>query len=154
MGAAVNWPVGLGGKGNEGVAGLVKQTPGSLGYTELVFAQINHLSFATIKNQAGEFIVPDLKSVTTAAASSLRTLPKDYRVSITDPSLKGAYPISAFTYLLVYSAMSKSKGEKITKFLQWALSDGQKYAEKLYYAPLPQEMIKKVKRTVETITFQ
>jgi phosphate transport system substrate-binding protein len=153
IGAAtsVNWPVGLGGKGNEGVSGLIQQTPGAIGYTELVYAQINHLSFATIKNRSGQFIAPDLKSVTLAAASALKAMPEDYRISITDPSLKGAYPISAFTYLLVHNSMTQEKGEKIITFLKWALAAGQDYAQKLYYAPLPSEMTKKVNKTIETI---
>ncbi len=150
-GTAVNWPVGLGGKGNEGVAGLIQQTPGSLGYTELVFAKINHLSYVAIKNQAGEFIEPNLNSVTLAASSAIKSMPKDYRTSITNPSLKGAYPISAFTYLLVHESMPKEKGEKIIKFLQWALGAGQQYAQKLYYSPLPPEMISKVNHTIEAI---
>jgi phosphate transport system substrate-binding protein len=150
-GTAVNWPVGLGGKGNEGVSGLIQQTPGAIGYAELVFAEINHLSIASIKNRSGQFIVPDLKSVTLAAASIVKSIPQDYRVSITDPSLQGAYPISAFTYLLVHSSMTQEKGEKIITFLKWALGAGQDYAKKLYYAPLPSEMIKKVNKTIETI---
>ncbi len=150
-GTSVNWPVGLGGKGNDGVVSLIQQAPGSIGYTELVFAKINHLSLATIKNRAGEFIVPDLNSVTLAATSVLKSLPKDYRISITDPSLKGAYPLSGFTYILVHDSMPKAKGEKIIKFLHWALAAGQNYAQKLYYAPLPSEMVKKVNQTIDAI---
>jgi phosphate transport system substrate-binding protein len=150
-GTAINWPVGLGGKGNEGVSGLIKQTPGSIGYTELIFAKINQLPIAAIKNQQGEFILPNLKSVTLAASSALKTLPQDYRVSLTNPTLRGAYPISALTYLLVYKSMPRNKGEKIIKFLHWAIADGQKYAQRLYYAPLPVEMVKKVNKTIESI---
>ncbi len=150
-GTAVNWPTGLGGKGNEGVAGLIQQTPGAIGYTELVFAKINHLSIAAIKNSSDEFILPDLLSVTRAAASVTQSMPSDYRISITDPKLKGAYPISAFTYLLVHNSMTQNKGEKIITFLHWAIAEGQEYAQKLFYAPLPSEMVKKVNRTIEMI---
>lgn len=142
-GPSVKWPVGLGGKGNEGVTGLVKQTPGSIGYVELIYAESNKLSFATLKNQAGNFVKPSAKSVTAAAAGFLKSMPADFRVSITNAPAKDAYPISGFTYLLVYQRMDAKKGPLMRTFLQWALTDGQKMAEALYYAPLPKELAQK-----------
>jgi phosphate transport system substrate-binding protein len=150
QGTAVNWPVGLGGKGNEGVAGLIKQTSGSIGYVELIYAENNNLPYATLKNSAGHFIKPDLKSVTAAAAEA--KIPDDYRVSLTNAQGKDAYPISAMTYLLVYKKMSDlSVGSKLVKFMNWALGEGQKYAEGLKYAPLPASLSQRVVATVKTI---
>lgn len=143
-GPSVKWPVGLGGKGNEGVTGLIKQTPGSIGYVELIYAESNKLSFATVKNQAGNFIKPSVKSVTAAAAGSLKTMPADFRISITNSPSKDAYPIAGFTYLLVYQKMGAEKGALLKTFLMWALSDGQKMAEALFYAPLPKELVQKI----------
>ncbi|HLE10295.1 MAG: phosphate ABC transporter substrate-binding protein PstS [Bdellovibrionales bacterium RIFOXYD12_FULL_39_22] len=150
-GTAVNWPAGLGGKGNEGVTGLVKQTPGSIGYVELIYAENNKLPYATIKNKAGIFVDPSMKSVSAAAAASLKTMPEDFRISITDAESKDAYPISGFTYLLVHPKMEGAKGKTLVKFLEWAISDGQKYAEELFYAPLPKEMIGKVEKSIKSI---
>jgi phosphate transport system substrate-binding protein len=150
-GTAVNWPTGLGGKGNEGVAGQVKQTPGSLGYVELIFAKNNNLQFASLLNKAGKTISPDTHSVTAAAAGSLKAMPADFRTSITDSDGKEAYPISGYTYLLVYETMPKATGEKIVKFLKWAVKDGQKYAEPLHYAPLPSALVSKVNTKIATI---
>jgi phosphate transport system substrate-binding protein len=145
-GTAVNWPTGLGGKGNEGVAGLVKQTPGAVGYVELIFAANNGLPFASIKNKSGQFVTADVKSVTAAASGALKAMPEDFRVSITDAEGKGAYPISGFTYLLVY------KDTKLTKFLHWALKDGQKFAEPMHYAPLPKTLVTKVEAKVNGLS--
>ena len=153
-GPSVKWPVGLGGKGNEGVAGLIKQTPGSIGYVELIFAESNKLAFAHLKNAAGNFVKPNVKSVTAAAAGAMKTLPADFRVSITNSPAKDAYPISGFTYLLVYSKMAAPKGALLKTFLQWALADGQKMAEPLYYAPLPKEMVLKVLARVKELKSQ
>jgi len=151
QGTAVNWPVGLGGKGNEGVTGLVKQTPGSIGYVELIYAENNKLAYASLKNKANQTVKPSMKSVAAAAAGALKTMPKDFRVSITDSSGKTAYPISGFTYLLVTKSMARDKGAKIQKFLKWAVTDGQKMAEPLFYAPLPKELVAKVENTISTI---
>lgn len=150
-GSSVNWPVGIGGKGNEGVTGFVKQNTYSIGYTELVFALNNKLPVATIKNKSGNFIVPSTESVT-AAAKDLKAIPDDFRTSITDSKEKQAYPISSFTYLLVYNEVSGENGKKILGFVKWAISEGQKFAQPLAYAPLPMALVKRVEAKVATIT--
>lgn len=151
-GTSVNWPVGLGGKGNEGVTGQVKQVEGSIGYTELVYALQNKISFASIKNKAGKFVVPSADSVTAAAAGTVGQLPDDMRVSITDAEGDTAYPISSYTYLLVYQDInSKAKAESLAKFVKWAIGDGQKIAKELNYAPLPDEVIKKVTEKINSL---
>lgn len=150
-GKAVKWPVGLGGKGNEGVTGQVKNTPGAIGYVELSFALSEKLPMADVKNKAGNFVTPSIQSVSEAAAGALKTMPDDFRVSITDPAGKNAYPIAAFTYLLVYKTMPGVKGQELVKFLNWALENGQKSAPQLAYAPLPESMIGKVKNKVKEI---
>lgn len=150
QGTAVNWPVGLGGKGNEGVAGLVRQTPGSIGYIEFVYADSNKLTFASLQNKAGNFVDPSVKSVTAAAATAV--VPDDYRVSITDASGKESYPISAFTYFLVRkTGLSPEKSKIFKDFLKWAMKEGQKDAAALHYSPLPAKLIAKVTKTVETL---
>ncbi len=141
---AVNWPVGLGAKGNEGVSGLVEQTPNAIGYVELVYALENKLAYGIVRNQAGSYVKPDLNSVTAAAASAASNMPADFRVSITNPSGENAYPISSFTYLLIYSKMpDASKRDAIKGFLRWMLQDGQKMTTALGYAPLPQQVVSK-----------
>jgi phosphate transport system substrate-binding protein len=149
-GTALNWPAGLGGKGNEGVTGLVKQAPGAIGYVELVFAENNHMPVAALKNQAGEFITPSPKSVTAATEASIKSIPADFRVSITDAAGKGAYPLSSFTYLLIPKDLKSlgAKGRELKKFVQWAMGPGQKLAEPLAYAPLPASLAKKVSAVV------
>ena len=140
--SSVNWPVGVGGKGNEGVAGLVSQTPGSLGYVELVYALQNKISYGAVQNQSGEFIVPDIASVTAAAAGALPTMPKDFRVSITDSPGKGAYPISSFTWILLYEdPQDKNQAKIINDFMKWALNEGQAMAGELGYARLPEQLV-------------
>jgi phosphate transport system substrate-binding protein len=140
--SSVNWPAGVGGKGNEGVAGLVKQTPGSIGYVELVYALQNTIDYGAVQNQAGEFINPDVASVTAAAAGALPTMPNDFRVSITDAPGAGAYPISSFTWILLYeSPPDKGKAAAMNEFMKWALDDGQKLAAGLGYAPLPDALV-------------
>ncbi len=152
VGTAVKWPVGLGGKGNEGVAGIVKQTPGSLGYVELAYAIGNGLEFASVRNKAGVFVAPSLASVTAAATGKI---PDDFRVSITDAPGKAAYPISGFTYLLVWKAPSDPvKGAKLLGFLRWAVKDGQSYAEGLHYAPLPASVLEKVDKKLATMALK
>lgn len=151
QGTSLQWPTGLGAKGNEGVTGLVKQTPGSIGYIELAYAVSNHLPFAQIKNSSGSFVRPNTRSVTAAAAGALKEMPKDFRISITNSSGKEAYPISSFTYLLVYKNFGGPKGETFVKFLDWAMGDGQKFAEPLAYAPLPATLIPSVKAKIQEI---
>ena len=139
----VNWPVGVGGKGNEGVAGLVTQTPGSIGYVELIYALQNKISYGSVQNTAGEFLRASEQTVTAAAASAAGKMPPDFRVSITNAPGKGAYPISSFTWLLLYeNPKDKSQAKIMMDFMKWMLSDGQKYAGGLGYAPLPAEVVK------------
>ncbi len=139
---AVNWPVGVGGKGNEGVAGLVKQTPGSIGYVELIYAKQNKISFGAVQNLDGEFVSASLESVTAAAQVAAKQMPRDFRVSITNAPGKGVYPISSFTWLLLYENPSdKQRSKMMVDFMKWALTDGQKYAPDLGYAPLPSEVV-------------
>ena len=149
---AVRWPVGLGGKGNEGVTGLVKQTPHSIGYVELVYALQNKLAFGMVQNPAGQFIKADLASVTEAAAGAAKSMPADYRVSITAAPGANAYPVASFTWLLVPAAPADAKkGAALVEFVRWALADGQKMAEKLGYAPLPREVAARELETLKTI---
>jgi len=140
---SVRWPTGLGGKGNEGVSGLVTQTPGSLGYVELIYALQNKISYGSVQNMAGEFIRADVKSVSAAAAEAAAKMPADFRVSITNAPGKGVYPISSFTWLLLYeNPKDKKQSQIMVDFVKWALSDGQKFAPALGYAPLPESVIK------------
>jgi phosphate transport system substrate-binding protein len=152
-GTSVSWPAGLGGKGNEGVTGLVKQTPGALGYVELIYALSNELPYASVKNQAGAFVTPTLESVTAAAAGVADSMPDDFRVSITNAPGQAAYPISGMTWLLVYEKQKDAeKGKKLVKFLDWALRDGQKLATDLHYAPLPPAVATKAQASLSKIT--
>ena len=139
---SVNWPVGIGGKGNEGVAGLVKQTPGAIGYVELIYALQNKIDFGSVQNAAGEFVRASLESVTKAAAATKGKMPPDFRVSITNAPGAGVYPVSSFTWLLFYeSPKDKRAARTMTDFMRWALHDGQKYCADLGYAPLPEEVV-------------
>jgi phosphate transport system substrate-binding protein len=148
-GTSVNWPVGLGGKGNEGVAGLVKQTPNAFGYVELIYAAQNNMPYGRVKNSSGVFVKADLAGVTDAAAAAAKNMPEDFRVSITDASGKKAYPISSFTWLLVPSKISDSaKRDAIKGFLTWMLADGQNMTETLSYAKLPKEVIENEKKAI------
>ena len=141
---SVNWPVGLGGKGNEGVAGLVKQQPNSIGYVELAYAVQNKLAYGDVKNAAGSFVKADLASVTEAAAGAAKEMPADFRVSITNAPGKKSYPISTFTWLLIPSEIPDAKkATTIKALLTWMLADGQKFAAGLWYAPLPKEVVAK-----------
>jgi phosphate transport system substrate-binding protein len=143
-GTSVKWPAGLGGKGNEGVTALVQQTPGAIGYVELIYALNNNIPFAELQNHAGNWVKASLEGVTAAAASVADNMPADFRVSITDAPGADAYPISSFTYLLVYQQQSdKEKGEQIKKFINWALTDAQQYAPSLKYAPLPAAVVQR-----------
>ncbi len=151
VGTAVNWPTGLGGKGNEGVASLVKQTPNALGYIELIYAKQNDIAYASMLNKSGKFVKASVESVTAAAAAATKVMPKDYRVSITDAEGDGAYPISTFTWLLVYEKNTADKGAVLKDFLRWMLKDGQAMASPLGYAPLPDSVNAMVAKTVETV---
>ena len=140
---SVNWPVGVGGKGNEGVSGLVKQTPGAIGYVELIYATQNKISYGTVQNAAGEFVKATTQAVTAAAAVAAKSMPKDFRVSITNAPGPGVYPISSFTWLLLYeNPKDKAQAKIFVDFLKWALTDGQKFAADLGYAPLPEDVVK------------
>jgi phosphate transport system substrate-binding protein len=153
-GKEVQWPVGLGAKGNEGVAGQVKQTPGAVGYVELAYANQNKLATAQLQNANREFVAPSIASVTAAAAGAVSKLPPntDYRVSIVNAAGKGAYPISSFTWILAYQKQPDPvKGKKLTDFLKWALTDGQALAAPLDYAPLPDSMRGALQHRVATI---
>ncbi len=155
QGTAVNWPVGLGGKGNEGVAGLVKQTEGSIGYVELAYAEKNALPYAALKNKAGNFVMPTFDAVSAAAAGFVKNMPEDLRVEITNADGKDSYPISGFTWLLIYKNMKdKSKAKAIVDFLKWAVTDGEKYAKDLYYAPLPKEVVKLDQKKIAQISIK
>ncbi|MGB2868041.1 MAG: phosphate ABC transporter substrate-binding protein PstS [Bacteroidota bacterium] len=152
-GTSVNWPVGLGGKGNEGVTGLVKQSDGAVGYVELAYAVKNNLPYATLRNKAGNFVQATFDAVSAAAAGAVKTMPEDLRVSITDAEGKNSYPISGFTWLLVYQDMKeKEKAKAIVGFLKWAMKDGQSYARDLFYAPLPKEIVKLCEKKINSIS--
>jgi len=139
---SVNWPVGVGGKGNEGVAGLVKQTPGTIGYVELIYAIQNKIPFGSVQNHDGEFLQASLESVTAAASGAAKSMPADFRVSITNAPGKGAYPISSFTWMLFYeNPTDKARAKVMVDFMKWALTDGQKYCAELGYSPLPKEVV-------------
>jgi phosphate transport system substrate-binding protein len=139
---SVNWPVGLGGPQSEGVTGLVKQTPGAIGYVELIYALQNKLAYGTVQNMDGNFVSASVASVTAAAAAAAGKMPPDFRVSITNAPGKDAYPISSFTWLLLYeNAKDKKQAKAMVDFMKWALTDGQKFAGDLGYAPLPQEVV-------------
>jgi phosphate transport system substrate-binding protein len=149
---SVNWPVGLGGKGNEGVTGLVKQTPNSIGYVELIYAIQNNIPYGTVKNSSGSFIKADLASVTAGAAGAAKEMPEDFRVSITNAPGKTAYPISSFTWLLIPSKIpDAAKRDAIKGFLKWMLTDGQSYCEQLSYAKLPKEVVQKETQQINKV---
>lgn len=150
---SVNWPIGLGGKGNEGVAGIVKQTEGALGYVELAYAVKNKLPYVTLKNKSGNFVEANFKTVTAASEGAAKNMPSDLRAIITDAEGKNAYPISGFTWLLIYKDMKdKTKAEALVKFLKWAMTKGESYAEGLYYAPLPKSVVKLNEKKINSIT--
>ena len=151
-GTSVNWPVGLGGKGNEGVAGLVKQTPDSLGYVELIYAIQNNMPYGKVQNAAGKFVKADLAGVTAAAAGAAKDMPEDFRVSITNAPGATSYPISSFTWLLIPAQFQDSaKRDAIKDFLKWMLGDGQKMTEALAYAQLPKPVVTKELKAIALI---
>jgi phosphate transport system substrate-binding protein len=150
-GASINWPVGLGGKGNEGVTGLVKQTPNSIGYIELIYAVQNNIPYGKVQNAAGKFVKADLAGVT-AAAASIKDMPEDFRVSITNAPGATSYPISSFTWLLIPAQISDAtKRDAIRDFLKWMLVDGQKFNEGLFYAQLPKSVVSKESKAISLI---
>jgi len=153
---SVRWPAGLGGKGNDGVAGQVKQSPGAIGYVELIYALQNKLPFADLKNAAGEFVTPSLESVTAAMAEA--KIPEDFRFMIIDPPGKGAYPIGGCTYILVYEDLKAhikdpSHARKVVEFLKWAETKGEDMAMALDYSPLPDGLRKRVLERINTIKY-
>jgi phosphate transport system substrate-binding protein len=149
---SVNWPTGIGGKGNEGVSGQVKQTPGAIGYVELIYAIQNKMPYAEVKNAEGEFVKPTIDSVTAALATA--NIPDDFRFSMTNAPGKGAYPICGATWLLVYQQQKDpAKGKKLVDFLKWAAKDGEKMAKDLDYAPLPDNVQERVTKRIDEIKY-
>jgi len=152
VGTSPSWPVGVGGKGNEGVSGLVTQSPGSIGYVELVYALQNKINHGQVQNAAGEFVTASIESVTAAAAATAATMPSDFRVSITNAEGPGAYPVSSFTWMLFYeNPMDKTHAKTMVDFMRWALTDGQKFATELGYAPLPTAVVQLEMSALDTI---
>jgi phosphate transport system substrate-binding protein len=154
-GKEVQWPVGLGGKGNEGVAGQVKQLPGSIGYVELAYAKQNKLAYADMRNAQGAYVTPTIEAVTAAASGAAAKLPAntDYRISIVNAPGRGAYPISSFTWLLVYKQQTDAvKGKKLIDFVRWALTEGEKSAATLDYAPIPSAMSRQLVKQLSAVT--
>lgn len=152
-GKSVKWPVGLGGKGNEGVAGQVRNTNGAIGYVELAYAEQNKLSYAAIQNKAGNFVEPSLKTTSAAAAGAAANMPADFRISLVNQPGDHSYPISGFTWILLYQEQRDcERGRKVVEFLWWATHEGEKYAPELLYAPLPDEVVRMVEATLKTVT--
>lgn len=153
-GKSVNWPVGIGGKGNEGVAGIVKQTPGTVGYVELAYAVQNHLPYASVQNQAGQFVAPGVESTTIAASGAVPAMKKDIRALAVNSPAKGAYPIAGFTYILLYRNQANGpEGKELCRFLNWAMHDGQKMAKSLLYAPLPESLVRMNTAALASVKF-
>ena len=152
---ALKWPVGVGAKGNEGVTGMVKQSPNSLGYIELVYALQNNVAYGTVQNAAGQFVKASVDSVTAAAAGAAANMPADFRVSITNAPGADAYPIASFTWIRMYeSPDDKAQGRAMVEFMKWALTDGQKFAKELGYAPLPQAVVDAELKALERVKTQ
>jgi len=152
-GTSVNWPTGLGGRGNEGVASTVSQTPGAVGYVELIYALQNHIAFGLVRNHSGNYMEASLASTTAAAASATFTRDTDFRVSITDAPGAQAYPISSFTWLLVPRQIEDAtKARALLDFVWWATHDGQRFAEALNYASLPQPVVRLIEARLRTVT--
>ena len=153
--ASVKWPVGVGAKGNEGVTGMVKQSPNSIGYIELVYALQNKVAYGAVQNAGGNFVKASVESVTAAAAGAASTMPEDFRVSITNAPGAEAYPIASFTWILMYeNPDDKAQGRAMVDFMKWALTDGQKFATELGYAPLPQAVVDAELKTLERVKTQ
>ncbi len=148
---SVKWPTGIGGKGNEQVAGLVRQQPGAIGYVELIYALQNNITFGSVKNAAGNFVKASLQS-TSAAAASVKDMPDDFRISVTNAAGKNSYPIASFTYLLIPTQwQDQAKKNAILSFLQWMLDEGQSMVEQLNYAPLPKQVVRKEKDKLKSL---
>jgi phosphate transport system substrate-binding protein len=153
--SSLKWPVGIGGKGNEGVAGMVSQTPGALGYVELIYALQNKMPYAAVQNASGAFVQASIDSVTAAAAGAAAQMPADFRVSITNAPGETAYPIASFTWILLYeNPDDKAQARVMVDFMKWALTDGQKHAQELGYAPLPQAVIDMELQALEKVRLQ
>jgi phosphate transport system substrate-binding protein len=153
--SSVSWPVGVGAKGNEGVSGLVQQTPGALGYVELIYAIQNKIPYGVVRNNAGNFVSASVESVTAAAEAVAANMPDDFRVSITNPPGKDAYPIASFTWLLLYeNAEDKAQAKTMVDFIRWALTDGQQEAPALGYAPLPRNVVEKEMQALGKVVVQ
>ena len=151
-GKSVNWPVGLGGKGNAGVAGIIKQTPGSIGYIELAYAVQNKIPYAVVRNRAGQFVAPSTASTTAAVVGSSAAVQKDVRALIVNASGAKAYPIAGMTYLLVYrNQRDKTKGRELTRFINWAMGAGQSMAAPMLYAPLPKTVVSTNQKSLKTV---
>jgi phosphate transport system substrate-binding protein len=153
--AALNWPVGVGAKGNEGVSGLVRQTPGALGYTEPAYANQNRIPFGAVQNSQGQFVKASGETATAAAAGAAANMPADFRVSITNPPGSNAYPIASFTWMLFYeNPQDKAQARAMIDFMKWALTDGQRFASELGYAPLPPNVVEMELKALERIQLQ
>jgi phosphate transport system substrate-binding protein len=152
-GISPSWPVGNGGKGNEGVTGQVKQTPNTIGYVELAYAVQNKLPVAQLKNASGSFVAPSIEAVTAAASASAASTPDDLRVSITNATGAQAYPISSYTYILVYkNQRDAAKGKALVDFLWWGIHEGEGFAKELQYAPLPEDIVKRAEVKINSVT--
>jgi phosphate transport system substrate-binding protein len=152
-GTSPSFPVGLGGKGNEGVTGQIKQTPNTIGYVELAYAVKNKMPVAEIKNKAGKYVLPNFETVTYAAAETINEAPDDLRVTITDAAGENAYPISSYVFVLIYKdQQDEVVGRTLVDFLTWGINDGERFAEALYYAPLPQEMVKRASAKIALVS--
>ena len=153
-GTSVQWPTGVGAKGNEGVAGQVRQTPGAIGYVELAYAIQNRLPYAELRNAAGKFVAPSLETTTAAMAGAAAKMPADMRVSIVNAPGENSYPIAGYTYLLVYkNQKDQAKGKALAEYLWWAIHDGQKYATELLYAPLPSNVVQLAEAKIKEINY-
>ncbi len=152
QGKSVDWPTGLASKGNEGVTGVIRQNPGSIGYVEMTFALANGMRVALVQNKKGSFINPSVETVTAAAQGVV--IPEDMRMSIVDASGKSAYPISSFTYLLLPQNLSKGKGTDLVDFVKWSVTDGQSFARELHYAPLPPKVVLQIQKTFKQFQFR
>jgi len=154
-GKAVNWPVGIGGKGNEGVAGVVKQTPGAIGYVELAYAKQNRMKVAALRNRDGNFVTPTIEATSAAAAGMAKSMPADFRVALVDAPGKESWPISGLTWILVYKDQKDpARGKAMVQFLKWAIQDGQKMEAALDYAALPKAVAEKVDKALKQISYK
>ena len=151
-GTSVKWPTGIGQKGNEGIAGMVRQSPYAFGYVELIYARANNMQFGAVKNKAGKFLKATTDGVTAAAAAAAKAMPADYRVSITNADGADSYPISSFTWLLIpVQSADPAKGKALQGFLQWMLDNGEAEAPQMTYAPLPKPVMDKVRQTIKSV---